>query len=179
MSNSRNLASIGTLISTSSSNNISFKSNTFYSTDTTLNIKNLDVTQNANFNTITGNVTFSNSVTFNDTVTFSNTVFTNYIESTYSNTTFGSSYTANLSSGQIHLLTLTSNTTITMPSVGAGRSFTLIINTGSGNYTISWSGVSWQDNTPPIATIGGSKKDIYSFISDGIGWYGFISGQNF
>jgi hypothetical protein len=179
MSNSRNLASIGTLISTSSANNISFKSNTLYSTNTTLNVKNINVTSNSNFNVITGNVTFSNSVTFNDTVTFSNTVFTNYVESTYSNTTFGTSYTANLSSGQIHLLTLTSNTTITMPSVAAGRSFTLIINTGTGNYTISWSGVSWQDNTPPIATTASSKKDIYSFISDGTSWYGFISGQNF
>jgi hypothetical protein len=79
----------------------------------------------------------------------------------------------------MHLLTLTSSTTIYMPAVSGGKSFTLIINSSSGNYSVSWNGVTWTDNVAPIATTTSNKKDILSFISDGTNWYGFVAGQNF
>ena len=66
-----------------------------------------------------------------------------------------------------------------MPTAVAGKSFTMIINTGSGGYTVSWNGVSWTDSVAPVTTITSIKKDVFSFISDGTNWYGFISGQNF
>lgn len=245
MSNSRNLASLGTIVTSTSAKNVSF-ANTIangFATAASTNTVNLNVTGNSNLtyilannqqgtagqllisggsatnvswssfntllnystiavsNTITfnststyngiatynGTATFANAVTFSNTISvaninstyISNTTFNNYKEQTNSNTTFGASYTVDLNRGSLHLLTLTSSTTIYMPTAVAGKSFTMIINTGSGGYTVSWNGVSWTDSVAPVTTITSIKKDVFSFISDGTNWYGFISGQNF
>jgi hypothetical protein len=137
--------------------------------------------------TYNSTATFANAVTFSNTISvaninstyISNTTFNNYKEQTVSNTSFGASYTVDLTKGSLHLLTLTSSTTIYMPTAAAGKSFTLIISTGSGGYTVSWNGVTWTDGIAPIGTTTSTKKDILSFISDGSSWFGFIAGQNF
>ena len=239
MSNSRNLASLGTIVTSTSAKNVSF-ANTIangFATAASTNTVNLNVTGNSSFVYVSANsnlgtagqilisggttsnvswnsfntllnystiaisntITFNNTATYNSTVTFANTVsfsnplsvaninatyisnstFTNYKEQTYSNGTFGTSYTVDLNLGTMHLLTLTSSTTIYMPAVSGGKSFTLIINSSSGNYSVSWNGVTWTDNVAPIATTTSNKKDILSFISDGTNWYGFVAGQNF
>jgi hypothetical protein len=245
MSNSRNLASLGTIVTSNSFRNVSF-ANTIangFATATSTNTISLNVTGNSSLtyisannnlgtagqilisggtttnvswssfstllnystiavsNTITfnntstynGTVTYNNTVTFANAVTFSNTIsvaninatyianatFNNYREQSYTNTTFGVSYTVDLNNGSMHLLTLTSNTTIYMPTANSGKSFTLIINTGSGNYGVGWNGVTWSDNVVPVVTVSSTKRDILSFICDGSSWFGFVAGQNF
>ncbi len=179
------------LISGGSTSNISWSS-----FNTLLNFSTISISNTVAFNnlvTYNSNVTFANSATFSNAVTFSNTIsvaninstyianstFNNYKEQTYTNTTFGTSYTVDLNNGSLHLLSLTSNTTIYMPTANSGKSFTLIINTGSGNYTVGWNGVTWSDNVAPVVTASSIKRDILSFISDGSSWFGFVAGQNF
>jgi hypothetical protein len=240
MSFSRNLSTLGTIVTSTSARNVSF-ANTIangFATATSTNTINLNVTSNSSltyisansslgtagqilisggtttnvswssFNTllnyssinISNTITFNNQATYNSTVTFANAVtfsntvsvanlnstyiynatLNNYKEQTYTNNAIGTSYTVDLNNGSLHLLTLTSNTTIYMPSANSGKSFTLFFNTGTGGYTVSWNGVSWTDgNTLPIVTTIPSRKDIFSFISDGFNWYGLIVGQNF
>lgn len=245
MSNSRNLASLGTIVTSTSAKNVSF-ANTIangFATAASTNTVNLNVTGNSSlayilannsqgtagqllisggsatniswssFNTllnystiaVSNTITFDNTATFNantlfnrnstfaNAVTFSNTIsvaninstyisnttFNDYKEQTVSNTSFGASYTVDLTKGSLHLLTLTSSTTIYMPTAAAGKSFTLIISTGSGGYTVSWNGVTFSDGVAPVTTATSIKKDILSFISDGSSWFGFVAGQNF
>jgi len=107
-----------------------------------------------------------------------NLTFDSFTESVVSNGNSGTSKTLSLVSGTVHTCTLTGNCTFTMPATTAGKSFTMFLNTGSGNYTASFSGVRWADSATPTATILASKVDIYSFISDGSYWYGSFS-QNY
>jgi hypothetical protein len=107
-----------------------------------------------------------------------NLIFDSYTESVVSNGNSGASKTLSLASGTVHTCTLTNNCTFTMPTATAGKSFSMFLNSGSGNYTASFSGVRWADSAIPTATITASKVDIYSFISDGTYWYGSFS-QNY
>jgi hypothetical protein len=107
-----------------------------------------------------------------------NLTFDSYTESVVSNGNSGASKTLSLASGTVHTCTLTNNCTFTMPTATAGKSFSMFLNSGSGNYTASFSGVRWADSATPTATITASKVDIYSFISDGSFWYGSFS-QNY
>ena len=120
------------------------------------------------------NLTFDGSVLNID----GNLVFDSFTESLTNNGSSGSGVILSLSSGTVHTCTLTNNCTFTMPSSTAGKSFTLFLNTGSGNYTASFSGVLWSDNAPPTITSLSNKIDILSFISDGTYWYGSYS-QNY
>jgi hypothetical protein len=104
--------------------------------------------------------------------------FDSYTESVVVNGNSGASKTLSLASGTVHTCTLTNNCTFTMPTATAGKSFSMFLNSGSGNYTASFSGVRWADSAIPTATITASKVDIYSFISDGSFWYGSFS-QNY
>lgn len=83
--------------------------------------------------------------------------------------------TISLTNGTVQTCTLTGNCVFTMPALVAGQSFTLFLNTGSGNYTASFSGVKWSYNTSPTITTESNKTDIISFISDGSYWYGSYS----
>jgi hypothetical protein len=105
-------------------------------------------------------------------------VFDSYTESVVANGNSGACKTLSLASGTVHTCTLTNNCTFTMPTATAGKSFSMFLNSGSGNYTASFSGVRWADSAIPTATITASKVDIYSFISDGSFWYGSFS-QNY
>jgi hypothetical protein len=107
-----------------------------------------------------------------------NLTFDSFTESVVANGNSGTSKTLSLASGTVHTCTLTNNCTFTMPTATAGKSFSVFLNSGSGNYTASFSGVRWADSAIPTATITASKVDIYSFISDGSFWYGSFS-QNY
>jgi hypothetical protein len=108
-----------------------------------------------------------------------NGTFTNYTETAYSNAGIGAAFTANLSLGTVQVLTLNNNCTFTMPTVAAGKSFVTILNSGSGGYSVTWSTVAWPGGTAPTLTATASKKDIFSFFSDGTNWYGATIGQNY
>jgi hypothetical protein len=116
---------------------------------------------------VTGNVNIDGNLTFDS-----------FTESVVAIGNSSTSKTISLASGTVQTCTLTANCTFTMPTATAGKSFNLFLNSGSGNYTASFSGVRWADSASPTATITASKVDIYSFISDGSFWYGSFS-QNY
>ena len=112
------------------------------------------------------------------TPTFTNPTVTNYVETAYTANT-STAITVDLANGTVQILTLTGNPTITMPTAVAGKSFVIMLKTGSGSYTVTWSTVKWAGGTAPTVTSTASKMDIYSFFSDGTNWYGSTLGQNY
>jgi hypothetical protein len=122
--------------------------------------------------TLAGTETFTNKTLTNPTVT-------NYVETLYTANT-STAITVSLANGTVQNLTLTGNATITMPTAVAGKSFIIILSQdGTGSRTVTWSTVSWPAATAPTITTTASKKDIYSFFSDGTSWYGATIGQNY
>jgi len=137
------------------------------------------------FNNITGysasgaTGTTSTNLVFSTTPTLTNPTVTNYTETAYTANT-GTAITVSLTNGTVQILTLTGNATITMPTAAAGKSFIIILaQDGTGSRTVTWSTVSWPAATAPTITSTASKKDIYSFFSDGTSWYGTTIGQNY
>ena len=122
--------------------------------------------------TYTGTETLTNKTLTNPTVT-------NYVETLYAANT-STAITVSLANGTVQQLTLTGNATITMPTVGAGKSFIIMLKQdGTGSRSVTWSTVTWPSATAPTITGTASKQDIYSFFSDGTNWYGTTVGQNF
>ena len=122
--------------------------------------------------------TGSGLAVFNTNPAITNPTVTNYVEAFYT-IAYASTFTLSLANGTMQTVSLGGSPTITMPTAVAGKSFTLIINTGSGSYTVSWSTVAWAGGTTPTVTTTASKKDIFNFYSDGTLWYGSIFGQSF
>jgi hypothetical protein len=104
--------------------------------------------------------------------TMSNGTYTNYTESVVSIGNSGTAQTFSLTNGTVQTVTLTGNCTFTMPTATAGKSFVLILSTGAGSFTSSFTNVKWPANTAPTITVTASRWDILSFISDGTNWYG-------
>ena len=119
-----------------------------------------------------------------DTVTLpsgnplTNPTVTNYTETAYTANT-STAITLSLANGTVQVLTLTGSPTITMPAVGTGKSFIIMLKTGAGSYSVTWSTVSWPSGTAPTVTSTASKTDIYSFFSDGTSWFGTTIGQSY
>jgi hypothetical protein len=142
------------------------------------------------FNNITGytasgatgttstNLVFSTSPAIT-TATLTNPTVTNYVETLYSANT-STAITVDLTNGTVQNLTLTGNATITMPTAVAGKSFIIILSQdGTGGRTVTWSTVSWPAATAPTITSTASKRDIFSFFSNGTSWFGATIGQNY
>ena len=91
-------------------------------------------------------------------------------------TNLGNSGTSKaLAVGGLQVCTLTGNCTFTMPGTAAvhtGRGITLRLNTGSGSFTASFTGVKWPNGVAPTVTTTASRFDIFCFFSDGTNWYG-------
>jgi len=123
--------------------------------------------------------TGSGLLVFNNTPSLTNPTVTNYVETLYSANT-STAITVSLANGTVQNLTLTGNATITMPTAVAGKSFIIILSQdATGSRTVTWSTVSWPSATAPTVTSTASKKDIYSFFSDGTSWFGTTIGQNY
>lgn len=110
--------------------------------------------------------------------TLTNPTITNYTETTYTANT-STAITVDLANGTVQILTLTGSPTITMPTATAGKSFVILLKTGSGGYSVTWSTVKWAGGTAPTITTTASKMDMLSFFSDGTNWYGTVLGQNY
>ena len=83
--------------------------------------------------------------------------------------------TIDISSSTVQTYTLTGNCTFTMPSPDAGRSFTMLLKTGAGGYTATFTGVKFPSNVAPTITVTGSRMDIITFVADGTNWYGNVT----
>ena len=155
----------------------------------TANISTLQVTANASVGgnvAISGNISALNGfVTIGNTtvglgntaasvgnVTVANTTVTNYTETVVAIGNSGTSQTLSLTNGTVQTVTMTGNCTFTMPTATAGKSFILIINTGAGSYTGTFTSVKWPSATAPTLTTTASNWDILTFVADGTYWYG-------
>lgn len=119
----------------------------------------------ASIATYTGTETLSNKTLTNPTVT-------NYLESVVSIGNSGTAQTLSLTNGTVQTVTMTGNCTFTMPTATAGKSFILIVSTGAGSYTGTFTSVKWPNNTAPTLTTTASRWDILTFVADGTNWYG-------
>lgn len=90
----------------------------------------------------------------------------------------GTAQTIALTNGTIQNYTLTGNCTFTMPTATAGQSFTVMLRTGAGSFTSTFTNVKWPNNTAPTITTTASRMDLITFVSDGTHWYGTAS-QNY
>lgn len=102
-------------------------------------------------------------------------VFTNgYTEETYAPAA-GSSFTFDFANGTIQGYTTNANTTITLPAVVAGKSFSIQISFG-GAHTLTWAGgtIAWAGNTVPSFSGASGKTDTISFMANvaGTKWIG-------
>jgi hypothetical protein len=104
--------------------------------------------------------------------TINNPTVTNYVESVVAIGNSSTTQTLSLTSGTVQTVTMTGNCTFTMPTATAGKSFILIISTGSGSFTGTFTSVKFPSNTAPTITTTASRWDILTFVSDGTNWYG-------
>ena len=124
--------------------------------------------------------TGSGNVVLSDTPAIANPTVTNYVETLFAPAA-GSSFTISLSNGTVQRFTTNANTTITLPTSVAGKSFVIMIQYG-GAHTLTWAGGStlkWSSGITPTPTSVNGKIDIFTFFQDGTNTYGSTFGQNF
>jgi hypothetical protein len=84
----------------------------------------------------------------------------------------GTSKTIDLGNGTLQTVTMTGNCTFTMPTATAGKSFVLIVSSGAGGFTGTFTSVKWPNNTAPTLTTTATRWDILTFVANGSAWYG-------
>ena len=120
------------------------------------------------FSTYTG----TGSVVLGNTPTLANPTINAYTESVIAIGNSSTTQTINIANATIVTATLTANCTWTMPSTTAGKSFILLLKTGNGGFTSTFTGVKFPANTAPTITTTANNMDILTFIADGANWYG-------
>jgi hypothetical protein len=120
----------------------------------------------------TTTITGTGSNVLGTSPTINNPTVTNYVESVVAIGNSSTAKTIDLTSGTVQTCTLTGNCTFTMPTATAGKSFILILSTGAGSFTSTFTSVKWPSNTAPTITTTASRWDILTFVSDGTNWYG-------
>lgn len=114
--------------------------------------------------------------TATNVLTLENKTIKGYTESVVARGVVGASSTLSIAAGTVVTATLTASTacTFTMPAVGAGKSFTLMLKQAAttGNGTATFTNVKWPTSGAPTVTAAAGKMDIFSFFSDGTNWYG-------
>ena len=157
---------------------IAFGNNTLTdvaSTNTSQTLTNKTIAFGSNTLTDVASTNTSQTLT---SKTLTNPTVTDYIETRFTANS-STAITLNLANGTMQDITLTGSATITMPTAVAGKSFILLLRTGTGSYTVAWTTVKWPGGTAPTVTTTASRLDIYSFFSDGTNWYGITVSQNY
>jgi len=127
------------------------------------------------FSTSTG----TGSVVLSTSPTIANATINAYTESVLVVGNTGNAVTLNIANATLITATLTANCTFTMPGNTAGKSFVLMLSTGNGSFTGTFTGVRWNSgNTAPTITTTANRLDILTFIANGSAWYGTAS-QNY
>ena len=117
-------------------------------------------------------ITGTGSAVLATSPTVNNPTVTNYVESVVAIGNSSTSQTLSLTNGTVQTVTMTGNCTFTMPTATAGKSFVLIVSTGAGSFTGTFTSVKWPSNTAPTLTTTASRWDILTFFADGTNWYG-------
>jgi hypothetical protein len=95
-----------------------------------------------------------------------------YIEGVVAIGNSGTAQTLSLANGTVQTVTMTGNCTFTMPTNVAGKSFVLIVSSGAGGFTGTFTSVKWPNNAAPTLTTTATRWDILTFVSNGTSWYG-------
>jgi hypothetical protein len=139
------------------------------------NLSNVTIS-NSTITSATINGGTSNGVTSSNVTIISGTVgnvtVNAYTEGVIAVGNTSNAVTINIANATIVTATLTANCTFTMPGNTAGRSFILLLKTGNGSFTSSFTSVKWVGNTAPTITTANNSMDILTFIADGANWYG-------
>jgi hypothetical protein len=117
-------------------------------------------------------VTLGSTTSTVGNLTVANVTVTDYTESQVNIGNSSTTQTIALSNGTVQTVTLTANCTFTMPTAVAGKSFSVLIKSGAGGFTGTFSNVKWTSNTAPTITSTASRLDVLTFVSDGTNWYG-------
>lgn len=106
--------------------------------------------------------------------TLTNATVTNYTETPVSIGNSGTSQTLSLTNGTFQTVTMTGNCTFALPTPtgNSGKSFVLVVSSGAGSFTGTFTSVKWPSNTAPTLTTTATRWDILSFFCDGTNWYG-------
>lgn len=104
--------------------------------------------------------------------TLTNPTVNNYVEGVVAIGNSSTAQTIVLTSGTFQTCTLTGNCTFTMPANVAGKSFILLLKTGAGSFTSTFTSVKWPAGTAPTITTTAAKMDVLNFFADGTNWYG-------
>lgn len=154
---------------------------TFVTSLGNVSLSNVTINQGTSNGVTQSNVTIvsgtANAVTISNatinTSTANNPQINAYTEGiTLGYTNTGNAFTINIATSTIVTANLTANCTFTMPSNTAGKSFILLLKTGSGGYTGTFTGVKFVGNTAPTITTSNNSMDILTFVADGQNWYG-------
>ena len=111
--------------------------------------------------TMTGNLTVNADL-----------IVTGYKETHTDNGNTGTAQTIDISDSTVQTYTLNGNCTFTMPTVEAGRSFTMLLKTGAGSFVATFTNVKFPKNTSPTITTAANRMDLITFTCDGTNWYG-------
>ena len=157
-------------------NNITSNASTFSNVTIVSGSSNGVAINNATITTATVNGGTANGVQSSNVViisgTVGNTTINAYTEGVIAVGNTGNAVTINIANATIVTATLTANCTWTMPGNTAGKSFILLLKTGNGGFTSTFSNVKFVGNTAPTITTANNSMDILTFVADGQNWYG-------
>lgn len=93
----------------------------------------------------------------------------------------GATITFNMTSSNIHSVTLGGNRTLAVSNTTAGQAFIIrLIQDGTGSRTVTWfSTLKWVSGSAPTLTTTAAKIDVFGFLCTSAGNYdAYIIGQN-
>lgn len=73
----------------------------------------------------------------------------------------------------VYTKTLSANTTFTFANAIPGQNISVRLTNTASNYTVTWPSVRWPAATAPVMTTG-AKSDMYTFVFDGLFYYGTV-----